>query len=213
MASWLAMSPRTLIFDFDGTIADTFTPVVAILNALASEFGYRQAEPGELPTLTQLEPRELAKRMGLPFHKLPLLAVRVRKEMAKNMPNVRPCKGIVPALTELRQRGVGIGILTSNSRENVSAFLAHNPDLTFDFISTGSGLFSKQKRLRRLLDKRGFALAHTSYVGDETRDIEAAKSLGMRMIAVGWGFSAAQLLSAKRPDHLIMDPAELLALV
>ena len=202
-----------MIFDFDGTIADTFAPVISILNALSSEFGYRQAEPGELQSLTQLEPRELAQRMGLAWHRLPLLAIRVRKEMTRNMPHVRPCRGIVPALAALRERGIGVGILTSNNRENVAAFLAHNSELAFDFISTGSGLFSKQKRLQRVLQKRGLALADTCYVGDETRDIEAAQALGMRMIAVGWGFSSPQLLSAKRPDHLIMDPAELLSLV
>lgn len=207
------MSLRTLIFDFDGTIADTFTPVISILNGLADEFGYRRAAPEELAELTRLELRELARRMGLAWHKLPLLAVRVRKEMMHSMPNVRPCPGIEPVLSELRARGLGVGILTSNNRENVEAFLAHNPGLTFDFISAGSGLFSKQKRLSRLLARRGLALEHTCYVGDETRDIEAAQALGMRVIAVGWGFSAPQLLAAKRPDHLVMNPAELLSLV
>ena len=69
------------------------------------------------------------------------------------------------------------------------------------------------QRLQRLLKKHGFALAETCYVGDETRDIEAARGLGMRMVAVGWGFSAPELLSAKEPDHLLTHPSELLSLV
>ena len=202
-----------MIFDFDGTIADTFTAVVSTLNALSTEFGYRRAEPEELPALTRMEPRELAQRMGLAWHTLPALVLRVRKEMARNMPNVLPCPGIVPALTALRARGIRVGILTSNNRENVAAFLAQNPALAFDFVSTGSGLFSKQKRLARLLRKHGLALAETCYVGDETRDIEAAQALGMRMVSVAWGFSAPELLAAKQPDHLLTHPSELLSLV
>ena len=207
------MSLRTMIFDFDGTIADTFTAAVATINELSTEFGYRPAQPDELSALTKLETRELTQRMGLAWHKLPAVLLRVRQEMTRKMPNVRPCEGVVPALAQLRQRGIGVGILTSNSRENVNAFLAHNPELVFDFISTGSGLFGKQKRLQRLLKKHGFALAETCYVGDETRDIEAARGLGMRMVAVGWGFSAPELLSAKEPDHLLTHPSELLSLV
>lgn len=202
-----------MIFDFDGTIADTFSAVVSILNELSTEFGYRRAAADEIPSLMLLEPRELAQRMNVPWHKLPVLAVRVRQEMSRNMPHVRPIPGIVPALAGLRERGIGVGMLTSNNRENVSLFLAKNPELSFDFISTGSGLFSKQTRLSRLLRKHGLALSETCYVGDETRDIEAARSLGMRMVAVAWGFSAPQLLAAKQPEHLLSHPSELLSLV
>jgi phosphoglycolate phosphatase len=207
------MSLRTMIFDFDGTIADTFHAVIDVLNQLADEFGYRRAAPEEMAELTSLGLRELADRVGLSWHRLPALAVRVRKEMSRQMPNIAPCRGMPPVLAGLRESGVSIGILTSNNRDNVDSFLAKNPSLQFDFISTGSGLFSKQTRLKRLLATQRLALAATCYVGDETRDVEAARALGMRAVAVTWGFSSSQLLAASKPDHLVAEPAELLALV
>jgi len=202
-----------MIFDFDGTIADTFHSAVAVLNQLADEFGYRAAGPEEIAELTSLGLRELIDRVGLSWHRVPALAVRVRQEMSRKMHLIAPCPGVVDALTALRARGVRVGILTSNNRDNVDKFLGTQPELRFDFISAGSGLFSKERRLKRLLATQRLAREETCYVGDEVRDIEAARAVGMRAVAVTWGFSSAQLLAASSPDHLIADPSELFALV
>lgn len=207
------MATRAMIFDFDGTIADTFAAVVSVLNSLATEFGYRVARPDELPQLRALRPAELAQAIGITWSQVPRLVARVRKEMAHNMSAVAPFSGIPEALAGLRARGLRLGMLTSNSRENVEIFLAHNPSVQFDFVSAGSGLFSKQHRLKRVLGRERLTPGEVCYVGDEVRDIEAAHALGARMIAVGWGFSATQLLAASRPEHLIADPAELLGIV
>lgn len=201
-----------MIFDFDGTIADTFQAAVAVLNNLADEFGYRRATPEEMAEITSLGLRALLDRVGLSWQQLPALVARVREEMSLQMHTIAPCRGVVAALGELRARGVRLGILTSNKRDNVEKFLATQPELCFDFISASSGFFSKERRLKRLLATQRSALHETCYVGDEVRDLEAARALGMRAVAVTWGFSSAQLLAASNPDHLIADPRELLAL-
>ena len=202
-----------MIFDFDGTIADTFEPAVSVLNELAEEFGYRRADRDEMAKLTSLGLRELVDRVGLSWHRVPALAVRVRQEMARQMHLIAPCRGVVAALSNLRERGVRTGILTSNHRDNVDKFLATQPELRFDFISAGAGLFSKERRLKRLLATQRLVLEETCYVGDEVRDIEAARALGMRAVAVAWGFSSTQLLAASAPDHLLQEPSGLLSLV
>lgn len=207
------MSVRAMIFDFDGTIADTVQAAIAVLSQLADEFGYRRAAPEELARFSSLGLRELAERIGLAWHRVPALAVRVRQEMAQNMSAIAPCRGVPAVLQGLRARNVRVGMLTSNSRDNVARFLGSHPELVFDFVNSGAGLFSKQTRLRRLLAVQRLDLRSTCYVGDEVRDIEAARSLGMRAVAVTRGFSSPQLLAASRPDHLIEDPAELLGLV
>ena len=206
------MQVRTAIFDFDGTIADTLLPVVAALNAMAPEFGYRTASPEELETLRTLPPREVAARVGISWHKIPLIAIRARKELARSMGGVAPFDGVIAALADLRARGVSLGLLTSNSRENVTTFLANHP-VQFDFISAGSGMFSKHRRLAALSKKRRLALAETVYVGDELRDLEAGRALGIRVAAVAWGYSAPQLLRAQQPDFFVSQPSELVTLL
>lgn len=202
-----------MIFDFDGTIANTLPQIFDILNALAPEYGYRTATRDELPALKALSPRQLCEHMGLSWHQVPILAVRVRKEMVRNMPSIAPFEGIADAIRTLHERGLRIGMLTSNSRENVAAFLAQRPELSFDFVSTGSGLFGKHHRLKRLLQREKLLPQEACYVGDETRDVEAAQAVGMRMVAVTWGFSASQLLAAAKPEYLIDKPADLLTVV
>jgi len=202
------MPVQTAIFDFDGTIADTFAAVVHALNSLADEFGYRIAGPTEIEQLRALPPREVAARLGVAWHKLPLIVTRARKELVRSMPAISPFEGIVDALETLRSGGMSIGLLTSNSRENVDLFLANNP-IAFDFISTGSGLFSKHRRLAAVLRRRKLSSAQTAYVGDEIRDIEAGRALGMRVVSVGWGYTATPLLRAQAPDYMVSEPAEL----
>jgi phosphoglycolate phosphatase len=202
------MPVKTAIFDFDGTIADTFAAVVRALNTLADEFGYRVAQPAEFEQLRALPPREVAARLGVAWHKIPFIVTRARKELVRSMPTIAPFDGVIDALETLRSGGMSIGLLTSNSRENVDLFLAGNP-IAFDFISAGSGLFSKHRRLAAVLRRRKLSSAETAYVGDEIRDIEAGRALGMRVVSVGWGYTATPLLSAQEPDYMVSEPAEL----
>ena len=51
------------------------------------------------------------------------------------------------------------------------------------------------------------------YVGDETRDIEAAREAGLAMTAVTWGYNSEQALSALGPQHIVRSPGELLELM
>lgn len=204
------MPVRTAIFDFDGTIADTVAEIVRVLNAIAPEFQFRTADGAEVELLRGLPARQIAERLGLGWQKLPAIVARVRKEMHANMVNVAPCSGVPDALEGLRTAGVTLGLLTSNNRQNVDAFLARHP-LAFDFISTGSGLWSKHRRLASIARRRGLVASETAYIGDETRDIEAARTLGMHAIAVDWGFTHAKLLAEAGPDRLISSPDQLAA--
>ncbi|HEX4353198.1 MAG TPA: HAD-IA family hydrolase [Polyangiales bacterium] len=209
VASCRPVRVRTAIFDFDGTVADTFDAVVQVLNTLASEYGYRSADAAEVQQLRGLPPTEVAQRLGVAWPKVPQIVARVRKEMIRSMPLVQPCQGVPEALRLLQERGLSIGLLTSNSRENVDLFLERHP-IAFEFISTGSGLWSKHRRLASLMRRRKLIAAETAYIGDEIRDIEAGRKLGMRVIAVSWGYTAPSLLAQHKPDQLLTRADELL---
>jgi phosphoglycolate phosphatase len=203
-----AMQLRAAIFDFDGTIADTFEHVVSILNGLAGEFGYRAAAADEVDELRGMPARDVARRLGVKWRKLPAIVTRARNELSQGMASIQPFEGVPAALAELRARGVLVGMLTSNNRKNVELFLAQHP-LDLDFVSTGSGLWSKHRRLAKLLKEYKLGRDETAYVGDEVRDIEAARALGVRAVAVGWGYTKPELLAAQKPDALVRHVSEL----
>ena len=52
-------------------------------------------------------------------------------------------------------------------------------------------------------------LSEMIYIGDETRDIQAAKKAGIRSAAVTWGYNSRKALEAQSPDYLIHSPQEL----
>lgn len=207
------MDFRVVIFDFDGTIADSFQAALQIGNSLAPEYGYRPVRQDEIETLRRLPYREVAGHIGLAWHKIPRVAARVRSELHRRIEEVQPIEGLRDVLCELRARGFGLGILSSNSRANIERFLkAHGLD-AFDFITTSSSVWGKERRLRVLLKNQRLSTSDVIYVGDEVRDIEATQALAVRVIAVAWGYTARDFLAAHEPDHLVDRPEELLSIL
>lgn len=205
---------KVIIFDFDGTIADSFDLVLAISNRLAIEYGFPQVNPEEAHRLQDLSSREIVRQSGVSLFRLPFLLLRLRKELNQEIRYLKPIEGIQTALLTLKHRGYHLGIVTSNSRENVQTFLTtHNLAGLFDFIGSGLTLFGKGKVIQRIIRRHQFDPAMVIYVGDETRDVEAARKIRIKVIAVGWGFSSRQVLAEHQPDRLIHQPGELITAV
>lgn len=205
---------KVIIFDFDGTIVDSFAAVLKLTNQLAPEFGYTPAQPEDIPRLKNLSSREIVKQSKVSPFKLPFLLRRLRGELNREMEQLQPIAGMKPALLALKQQGYSLGIVTSNSRENVIAFLkAQELDTIFDFVGSGLALFGKGRVIKRILRQYRLHAEDVIYVGDETRDIEAARRIGIKVISVSWGYNSSQALAAEHPDFLIHQPEELLRVV
>ncbi|BAZ27817.1 phosphoglycolate phosphatase [Cylindrospermum sp. NIES-4074] len=208
------MTQKVIIFDFDGTIADTVDALVTIANRLAVEFGYIQITPNELALLRNLTSREIIKYSGISLFKIPFLLKKVKGELKNKIHEFQPIPGIREALTELQNQGYRLGIITSNSQDNVTEFLKLNElDYLFDFIYSGVTIFGKTTIINNVLRQKQIKAQSAIYVGDETRDIEASKKANIKVIAVTWGFNSAEALAKQNPDFLIHQPRELLDVI
>jgi phosphoglycolate phosphatase-like HAD superfamily hydrolase len=67
--------------------------------------------------------------------------------------------------------------------------------------------------INRFLKQANLTPEEVIYVGDETRDIEAAKRSQIKMIAVSWGFNSKTVLAEHNPDFLIHHPNELIQVI
>jgi phosphoglycolate phosphatase-like HAD superfamily hydrolase len=106
---------------------------------------------------------------------------------------------------------ISLGILTSNSYENVTEWLAHNNmQHLFNFIHIESSFFGKKRILKKIIKSHHMHKPHTFYIGDETRDIDAAKLSGINAIAVTWGFNSAKILAHYQPQYLAHQPEDIL---
>lgn len=205
------MSVKVIIFDFDGTIADTLDAVVEITNRLAEEYGYEQTDPEQLAQIRNMSSRDIIIKSGISLFKIPFLLRRVKLDLRNDIQQIKPIKGIKEALTKLQSQGNKLGILTSNSEENVRVFLKkHNMQDLFSFIYSEPTLFSKHKILKKFIKKNNFIPEEVIYVGDETRDIESSKKIPIKVIAVSWGFNSEAALAKHNPDFLIYQPSELI---
>ena len=203
-----------IIFDFDGTIADTLAAIADITNRLAPIFGFSPAGPEKIKFFQTLSAQQLLKQSEISVFKLPFLLRRVKSELSREVQRLSLIPGVREALTALSAEGHTLGIVTSNSANNVHLFLKkHDLVSLFSFIHTGATLFGKSKVLKRVLRRNQLKAAQVLYVGDETRDIEAAQKTSIRVVAVSWGFNSRQALISKTPDFLIDHPHELVRLV
>lgn len=208
------MTQKVIIFDFDGTIADTVDALVSIANRLALEFGYAQITPEELKILRNLTSREILKYSGISLFKIPFLIKKVKSELKNKIPELKPIPGIQEALVELKDNGLRLGIITSNSKTNVQEFLKiNNLDSLFEFIHTGVTIFGKTTIINNVLRQKQLKTQEVIYVGDETRDIEASKKSQIQVIGVTWGFNSEEALLKQNPNFLIHHPRELLEII
>ncbi|WP_426560675.1 HAD-IA family hydrolase [Dapis sp. BLCC M172] len=202
-----------MIFDFDGTLADTFDLIFAITNRLSVEFGYKQTKKEEIPEIEKLSPLELINQSGISLFKVPFLLRKIRTEFQKEINNVRLFSGIKDAVLELKYQGYKIGIITSNAQENVEVVLQKYDLFIFDFIASGTTLFGKHRVIKKYLKSENIQREEMVYIGDETRDIHAAKKAKIKVVAVTWGFNSREALSEYQPDALVEQPQELIEVV
>lgn len=208
------MSVKVILFDFDGTLADTLTAIVKISNSLAGEFGYQPTSAEKLEQVRHLSSREIIKQSGISRFKIPFLLKKVQKLLRQDIQSLTPIPGLIDVLNDLKDEGYQLGILTSNSADNVNLFLENNSWVKlFDFVDSGSPIFGKEKVIRKFLKKHNLNPADVIYVGDETRDIEAAKKNTIKVVAVSWGFNYKEVLTQYQPDFLIDEPQELSTVV
>ncbi|MDA0267120.1 MAG: HAD hydrolase-like protein [Cyanobacteria bacterium] len=191
------------LFDFDGTLADSLEVIVAITNDLAPIFGYVPTDLSQLEDLKGLNARQLIRQSEISVFKIPALLRRLRQELQRTSAHIPPFQGIPELLAGLRPDHT-LAIATSNQPANVRKFLAaHQLDDYFVEVVGGGTLFGKGRLIRRLIQQQGWQPSQVIYVGDEARDIEAARFAGIRVAAVTWGFNRQDLLATAEPDWLI----------
>jgi phosphoglycolate phosphatase len=203
---------KTVIFDFDGTLADSLDVIVEILERLTGRSG--QLGKKEMAELRHLPLPVIAKRIGVPLWRVPWLLWRGRRLMAKYIQDVPPYSGIDAVLNDLQTQGYQLIIVSSNSRANVRKFLQHyGLEGYFYRVYGGIGLFSKAEALRKILVRNKLHVGNCIYIGDETRDVEASQSIGLKIVAVEWGFADPIFLESHKPDALAREPKQLIAII
>jgi phosphoglycolate phosphatase len=205
---------QSLVFDFDGTIADTLGETRLIYNQLAPDYGLRQVAAHELDHLRHLSLKELLDHLDIPKRRVPALISRGTSMMRGNINQLQLIPGMAEVLIELRKHVRSFGILTSNATANVDLFLRnHGLREQFDFISSTSKLTGKAKHLKAIRKTFSLKPEDLLYIGDELRDVKASQKAGIPIAAVTWGFNSRESLAASAPNYLFDSPSDFLQLL
>jgi phosphoglycolate phosphatase len=197
-----------VLWDFDGTLADTFSCMASAYNALAARRGLRQIDDFE--AIRGLSPLAFLRTLGISLVRGPSLLAGVLAAVRRDMPNIRLFDGMAVALDALWQGGCRMSVLSSNSRDNILDCLRANGVADrFESIIGYRSIFGKGDSIRRFLKGRIAPGQRAVYVGDEVRDILAARKAGVDIAAVTWGYNTRELLAEHAPDYLIERPEQL----
>jgi phosphoglycolate phosphatase len=205
--------PKTLIFDFDGTLADTLHIAVSVFRELAPK--RKTISDSTVEKLRSLPAKEAMHAAGVRWWNLPYLAYRARKSVRNHMVtgNVKTFAGITAVLSGLQERGYRLIVVSSNSHKNIELFLRANKlEAYFESFYGGVGVFSKAGALTKLVRDKGLKLEECCYIGDEVRDAESARQAHMRFVGVTWGYNNRQALQNAKAETLVDEPKDLLKL-
>jgi phosphoglycolate phosphatase len=201
-----------VLWDFDGTLADTFSCLVSAYNALAARRGLRPIEDPE--AARSLTPLELLRTLNVPLVRVPSLITGVLARVRRDMPGIRLFPGMHEVLDAYKRAGSRMSVLSSNSRDNILRCLQANGVAShFESVIGYRRIFGKGEGIRRFLKRRALAGERAVYVGDEVRDIVAARKAGVDVASVTWGYNTRDLLTRHAPDYVIERPEQLLTLL
>jgi len=220
MTLTLPAAPRAILFDLDGTLADTAPDLAAAVNLLRS---VRGLAPTAYELLRPTASAGARGMIGASFGMTPdddgYLALR--DEFFSNYEAAMAVHsslfdGIPALLQGIEAAGLQWGVVTNKSKRFTDPLL---PQIGLGHAACAiSGDTTPHAKphpapLLEAASRLGLAPAQCWYVGDDLRDIQAGKAAGMLTIACGWGYCGATEPQSWQADYLLQQPAELLALL
>ncbi len=207
------MHCKLIIFDFDGTLANSFPIVLNMLDELAQKFNTKRLNHADIPHLRNYTPRKIMKMHNVRLWKVPAILKFTRMRMRSDAHRIHKFEGIDEVIRELYERNIKLGIITTNTRGIVEQVLGPEIFKLITYFLGEVSLFGKPKALKKMLSLSGVEKSETLAIGDEIRDLDAAKKVNIPFGAVLWGFASPEALSARNPSYTFNQPAQILELI
>lgn len=204
---------KHIIFDFDGTLADSTAVFASAWNTLAQKYKFKGIELKEIDTLKKLSISERSKLFDFPMYKLPMILPQFYKLYRQSLNDVHLFEGMKELLIEIDKRGYKILIISSNSKENILEFLKMNGIHCVADVLCSNRIFGKDKVMKKFLKEANVDSSNVVYIGDEQRDIVACKKAGIPIIWVEWGYDAKEVVQNDEPEYSVTTPQEILEII
>lgn len=202
-----------LLFDYNGTLANSKPMAIDIFNELAVIYGFDPMKPEDIDYLSTLSIMERAKLLRVPIYKFPKLRSEYKVIYKRLLPTLRVAPGVSEMLRLLKKTGYRLVIVSSHNVDNINFFLKNNQIDFFDSVHSSVDWFGKHQTINSFAKKSGVSKDRMLYFGDEIRDIHACKKAGVRVAAVGWGYDAMSRMENEGPDYVLNQPSDVFGLL
>jgi phosphoglycolate phosphatase len=203
------MSYRLAIFDFDGTLADSFPFFLSVFNTIADLHGFRRIDIEKAGHLRHYGTRQMMEHVGMPAWKLPAASRTFMAMMKESAGAIALFDGIAEALRYLAAQGVLVTLVSSNSEHNVRTVLGPELAALVAQFECGMSIFGKASRIRAVLRRCGVAPRDAIYIGDQGTDAEASRKAGVAFGAVHWGYATIEALREHACAQEFATPVDL----
>ena len=193
---------ETIIFDFDGTIANSLPVIYEVGSDILKDYSDENISPKEVEKLKESGIKDALRRFDIPIYKFPFLLLKLHVELYKRVDEVSYFPGIKKLINSLK-KDYKFGIFTNNRKKTVNKFLTNNKLNYFEFVEDNPFLRKKEKKLKKM---SGNVIA---YVGDQVGDIEAAKNSDILAVGVSWGVDSKGKLKRSGADFVAKKPEDL----
>jgi len=204
------MKYKLIIFDFDGTLAESFPWFIKTLDIVTEEFNLNKIDKNEIPELRKLDSLSFLKHLKIPLYKLPRISAFMLNMMSEHIEEIKMFDGIENMFYKLKEIGHKIAIVSTNSKANICEVLGDELIKLNDYFVGGVSVFGKGSKLKKVLKMSGIDKEDAIYIGDELRDIQASKKIGMPCGAVAWGVNDADALAELSPDEMFYEVEQIL---
>lgn len=201
---------RAVLFDLDGTLADTVELILRCFrHTMQTHLGATPPDAHFLAGIGTPLPVQIGGFARSDEEQSEMLATYVAYQREVHDRMVRPFPGAATVISELRLRGVAVGIVTSKARgiarRTMEVCELHD---RFDVVVCGDeverGKPHPEPVIRAL---RGLGAddepERVVFVGDSPHDLRAGRAAGTRTAAVGWGPIGRGVLEAESPDYFL----------
>ena len=211
---------KLLIFDLDGTIADTIDAIANGLNLTMRNYGYPTHNYEAVREMVGNGARNLVRR-ACPtgsFDNNEAFFEEVYQNYCDMyavtyLDTKSGYDGMCEAMRELKKRGYTLAVLSNKQDPYTKGIVAQLfPDDTISFVQGQTELPLKPDPTVPLLisSTLGFEPYEVAFIGDSDVDVKTGKNSGFTSVAVSWGYRDKEALKSLEPDYILDSPEELL---
>lgn len=197
---------KNVIFDWSGVVKDCVEDYLVIANKKLKHFGGKEISMEEL--------KEEWCQPWMDFFKKYIPAATIEeqevfyKKAVSESPKAKSYPGIPELIKKLKNSGAKVFVVSSDYPETIFPEIK-DFGLEGVFDSVICEAHNKEEAVRKIVESSNLEKDSTIFIGDSNHEIEVGKKVGIKTVAVTWGFTSENKLKSHNPDFVVHSSEEL----